>query len=137
MYKHIIVAVDGSDNSLRAMEDAIKIASAGSQIEVLYVASTEHIASKILEAGTLDEFNAESRKRIVREEEVLKVSGIPYKVTIEHGEPGKTIAKFVNDSKADLVVIGCRGLTSMQEMVFGSVSSYIMKNVDCSCLLVK
>lgn len=137
MYKHIIVAVDGSDNSLRAMEDAIKIASAGSQIEVLYVASTEHIASKILEAGTLDEFNAESRKRIVREEEVLKVSGIPYKVTIEHGEPGKTIAKFVNDSKADLVVIGCRGLTSMQEMVFGSVSSYVMKNVDCSCLLVK
>lgn len=137
MYKHIIVAVDGSDNSLRAMEDAIKIASAGSQIEVLYVASTEHIASKILEAGTLDEFNAESRKRIVREEEVLKISGIPYKVTIEHGEPGKTIAKFVNDSKADLVVIGCRGLTSMQEMVFGSVSSYVMKNVDCSCLLVK
>lgn len=137
MYKHIIVAVDGSDNSLRAMEDAIKIASAGSQIEVLYVASTEHIASKILEAGTLDEFNAESRKRVAREEEVLKVSGIPYKVTIEHGEPGKTIAKFVNDSKADLVVIGCRGLTSMQEMVFGSVSSYVMKNIDCSCLLVK
>lgn len=137
MYKHIIVAVDGSDNSLRAMEDAIKIASAGSQIEVLYVASTEHIASKILEAGTLDEFNAESRKRVAREEEVLKVSGIPYKVTIEHGEPGKTIAKFVNDSKADLVVIGCRGLTSMQEMVFGSVSSYVMKNINCSCLLVK
>lgn len=137
MYKHIIVAVDGSDNSLRAMEDAIKIASAGSQIEVLYIASTEHIASKILEAGTLDEFNAESRKRVAREEEVLKVSGIPYKVTIEHGEPGKTIAKFVNDSKADLVVIGCRGLTSMQEMVFGSVSSYVMKNVNCSCLLVK
>ncbi|WP_413363148.1 universal stress protein [Lysinibacillus sp. 3P01SB] len=137
MYKHIIVAVDGSDNSLRAMEDAIKIASAGSQIEVLYIASTEHIASKILEAGTLDEFNAESRKRVAREEEVLKVSGIPYKVIIEHGEPGKTIAKFVNDSKADLVVIGCRGLTSMQEMVFGSVSSYVMKNVDCSCLLVK
>lgn len=137
MYKHIIVAVDGSDNSLRAMEDAIKVASAGSHIEVLYVASTEHIASKILEAGTLDEFNAESRKRVAREEEVLKVSGIPYKVTIEHGEPGKIIAKFVNDSKADLVVIGCRGLTSMQEMVFGSVSSYVMKNVDCSCLLVK
>lgn len=137
MYKHIIVAVDGSDNSLRAMEDAIKIASAGSQIEVLYIASTEHIASKILEAGTLDEFNAESRKRVAREEEVLKVSGIPYKVIIEHGEPGKTIAKFVNDSKADLVVIGCRGLTSMQEMVFGSVSSYVMKNVNCSCLLVK
>lgn len=137
MYKHIIVAVDGSDNSLRAMEDAIKIGSAASQIEVLYVASTDHIASKILKAGTLDEFNEEKRQKFVREEQAVKAAGIPYKVTIEHGEPGKTIAKYVNENQADLVVIGCRGLTAMQEMVFGSVSSYVMKNVNCSCLLVK
>lgn len=137
MYKHIIVAVDGSDNSFRAMKDAIKVASAESQIEVLYVASTDHIASKILKAGTLDEFTVENRKKFTREEEALKVAGIPYKITIEYGEPGKTITKYVNDSKADLVVIGCRGLTSMQELVFGSVSSYVMKNINCSCLLVK
>lgn len=137
MYKHIVVAVDGSDNSLRAMEDAITVGSTASQIEILYVASTDHIASKILKAGTLDEFNEESRKRFAREEQAVKAAGLPYKVTIEHGEPGKTITKYVNDNKADLVVIGCRGLTAMQEMVFGSVSSYVMKNVNCSCLLVK
>lgn len=137
MYKHILVAVDGSDNSLRAMEDAIKVASTGSKIEVLYVASTDHIASKILKAGTLDEVDKEYRMKIAREEEVLKASGIPYSVMIEHGEPGKTIVRYVNDSDADLVVMGCRGLNAMQEMVFGSVSSYVMKHINCSCLLVK
>ncbi|MGM9951584.1 MAG: universal stress protein [Lysinibacillus sp.] len=137
MYKHILVAVDGSDNSLRAMEDAIKVASAGSKIEVLYVASTDHLASKILQAGSLDEVDKENRRKIAREEDVLKASGIPYSVMIEHGEPSKTIVRYVNDSETDLVVMGCRGLTAMQEMVFGSVSSYVMKHVDCSCLLVK
>ena len=137
MYKHILVAVDGSDNSLRAMEDAIKAASPESQIEILYVSPTGHIASEILKAGTLDEFDEQNREKFAREEAAVKDSGIAYKVTIEYGEAGKIIAKYANDNDVDLVVIGSRGLTAMQEMVFGSVSTYVMKHVDCSCLLVK
>lgn len=137
MYKHILVAVDGSDNSLRAMEDAIKAASPESQIEILYVSPTGHIASEILKAGTLDEFNEQNREKFAREEAAVKASDIAYKVTIEYGEAGKVIAKYANDNEVDLVVIGRRGLTAMQEMVFGSVSTYVMKHVDCSCLLVK
>lgn len=137
MYKHILVAVDGSDNSLRAMEDAIKVASTESQIEILYVSSTDHIASEILKAGTLDEYNEQNRQKFVREEEAVKSSGIAYKVTIEYGEAGKIIAKYANDNDVDLIVLGRRGLTAIQEMVFGSVSTYVMKHVHCSCLLVK
>ena len=137
MYKHILVAVDGPDNSLRAMEDAIKAASAESQIEILYVSPTGHIASEILKAGTLDEFNEQNREKVAREEAAVKASGIAYKVTTEYGEAGKVIAKYANDNDVNLVVIGCRGLNAMQEMVFGSVSTYVMKHVNCSCLLVK
>ena len=137
MYKHILVAVDGSDNSLRAMEDAIKVASAESQIEILYVSSTGHIASEILKAGTLDEYNEQNRQKLAREEAAVKSSGIAYKVTIEYGEAGKTIVKYAKDNAVDLVVIGCRGLNPIQEMVFGSVSTYVMNHVNCSCLLVK
>ena len=137
MYKHILVAVDGSDNSLRAMEDAIKIASTESQIEILYVSSTGHIASDILKAGTLDEYNEQNRQKLAREEAAVKSSGIAYKVTIEYGEAGKVIADYANDNNVDLVVLGRRGLTAMQEVVFGRVSTYVMKHVDCSCLLVK
>ena len=137
MYKHILVAVDGSDNSLRAMKDAIKIASAESQIEILHVSSTGHIASEILKAGTLDEYNEQNRQKLVREEAAVKASGITYKVTIEYGDAGKTIAKYAKDNDVDLVVIGCRGLNPIQEMVFGSVSTYVMNHINCSCLLVK
>ena len=137
MYKHILVAVDGSDNSLRAMEDAIKVASTESQIEILYVSSTGHIASDILKAGTLDEYNEQNRQKLAREEAAVKASGIAYKVTIEYGDAGKTIAKYAKDNAVDLVVIGCRGLNPIQEIVFGSVSTYVMNHVHCSCLLVK
>lgn len=40
MYQHILLAVDGSDHSVRAAEEAIKIAqlSPDSQVEVVFVA---------------------------------------------------------------------------------------------------
>lgn len=136
MYKHILVAVDGSDNSLRAVQDAVKIAKEQSLVELLFVGSTEGIASEAFKAGTLDNLHEGYKQQVTREIEAAQQHG-NVKITIENGEAGKTITKYVNNSDVDLVVLGCRGLTAMQEMVFGSVSTYVLKNVNCSTLVVK
>lgn len=136
MYKHILVAVDGSDNSLRAVQDAVKIASEQSLLELLFVGSTEAVASQLLKAGTLDNLHEKYKAQIIREIEVAQQHHNA-KITIKDGEAGKVITKYANNHSVDLVVLGCRGLTSMQEMVFGSVSTYVLKNVNCSTLVVK
>lgn len=136
MYKHILVAVDGSDNSLRAVQDAVKVAHEQSLVELLFVGSTEGIASEALKAGTLDNLHEGYKAQVAREIEAVQQHANT-KITIENGEAGKVITKYANSNAVDLVVLGCRGLTVMQEMVFGSVSTYVLKNVNCSTLVVK
>lgn len=67
----------------------------------------------------------------------MKSKNIEYKLEILHGYPGPTIIEYANKEKVDMVVIGSRGLNSLQEMVLGSVSHKVMKRVNCPALIVK
>ena len=137
MYKHILLAVDGSENSLRAAQDAVKIASEESLIELITVIPAEGVASQAVHEGTLDNLEAEHIQKVMTEQEYIQQNHTNSKLTIVHGPAGRMISNYANDHKVDLVVIGCRGLNPMQEMVFGSVSTYVTKNANCSTLLVK
>lgn len=77
------------------------------------------------------------RKKLSKIEQLLRESNISYKVIILHGTPGAEIVKYANEHQVDLVVIGSRGLNSLQEMVLGSVSHKVMKRVNCPALIVK
>ena len=131
MYKHILLAVDGSENSLRAAQNAVKIASEESLIELISVIPTEG------NTGNLEELEAAQRQKLTQEQEIVQENHSNSKLTIVHGPAGRMISNYANDNKVDLVIIGCRGLNPMQEMVFGSVSTYVSKNANCSTLLVK
>lgn len=137
MYKHILLAVDGSENSLRAAQDAVKIATEESFIELISVIPTEGITSQAVHAGTLDQLEADYTQNLAKEQQYVQANHPNSKLTIVHGPAGRMISNYANDNKVDLVVIGCRGLNPMQEMVFGSVSTYVSKNANCSTLLVK
>ena len=137
MYKHILLAVDGSENSLRAAQDAVKVASEESLIELITVIPAEGIASQAVHEGTLDNLEAEYTQKVNTEQEYIQQNHTNSKLTIVHGPAGRMISNYANNNKVDLVVIGCRGLNPMQVMVFGSVSTYVTKNANCSTLLVK
>lgn len=139
MYRKIVLAVDGSENSLRATDEAVKIASLISEceIEVIYVADFSKSKSDILHAQGKEELEYSRRKKLVPVEEKIKSKNVSYELKILHGHPGPTIIEYVNKEKVDMVVIGSRGLNTLQEMVLGSVSHKVMKRVNCPALIVK
>ena len=53
------------------------------------------------------------------------------------GDPPQEIIRLANIHKADLIVIGSRGLTGMNRIVQGSVSSEVVSEAPCSVLVVK
>jgi nucleotide-binding universal stress UspA family protein len=53
------------------------------------------------------------------------------------GDPAQEILRIANIYKADLIVIGSRGLTGMTRIVQGSVSSQVVEEANCSVLVVK
>ncbi|GIO02566.1 universal stress protein [Brevibacillus halotolerans] len=139
MYKHILLAVDGSKNSLRATEEAIKIASLVEQcvVEVLFVIDYSVAKNEVLHATSKESLDMERRKKLLPIEEQLKINNLSYQIKILYGEPGPTIVEYANNGHVELVVIGSRGLNTLQEMVLGSVSHKVAKRVTCPVLIVK
>lgn len=137
MYQHILLAVDGSENALRAAKEAVKIASNDSLIEMVYVADFEKAKTDVLHATSSESLLLERKRKVAPIEEVLRAADKQFKLTILHGTPGPEIVKYANENKVDIVVIGSRGLNGLQEMVLGSVSHKVMKRVQCPALIVK
>lgn len=139
MYQHILLAADGSENSIRAAKEVCKLAygSNDTLVDIVYVADFEKAKSEVLHAGSSEALTIARRRKIAPIEQLLQEKEIPYKVTILHGRPGPEIVKYANEQPVDLVVIGSRGLNNLQEMVLGSVSHKVMKRVNCPALVVK
>lgn len=139
MYKHILLAADGSKNSIRAAKEAVRLAGAmpDSLIEVVYVIDFDKAKNEVLHANSVESLELERRAKLVSIEKLIKEANVKVKITILKGTPGPEIVRYANEKSVDLVVIGSRGLNGFQEMVLGSVSHKVMKRVTCPALIVK
>ncbi len=139
MFHKILLATDGSEHSLHAAEKAIGLAKldSNSHIEIIYVVDEDAIKSDVLQnwnsMGTQDL----RMEKVKQAENKVKTAGISYEVKILHGEPGPALVDYANQNEFDVVVIGSRGLNSLQEFVLGSVSHKVAKRANCPVLIVK
>ncbi|CAD2079568.1 universal stress protein [Phocicoccus pinnipedialis] len=139
MYNKLLLAVDGSENSLRATEEAVKIAHLCTEcsIDVVFVADHSKTKSEVLHAQGKEELNYERRKKILPVESNLQENKISYTLYMLHGDPGSIIVEHANNESIDMVILGSRGLNALQEMVLGSVSHKVMKGAESPVLIVK
>ncbi|KAB7706200.1 universal stress protein [Bacillus aerolatus] len=139
MYKHILLAADGSDHSIRAARHAAEIARhiPDSKVDILFVIDYNQSKSDILHKDSIITIQKERSLRLKPHEEILQNAGVAYTVKVKHGEPGSAVAAYANEFGVDLVVIGSRGLNKLQEFVLGGVSHKVAKRVKCPVMIVK
>lgn len=139
MLKRLLVAADGSENSIRAAKEAARLGqlSEGAEVEIIYVMDFSKSKSEVLQSQNLETLEAERRKRLIPVEEVFAKASIPHKLTMLNGDPGPAIVEYANKSSCDMVIVGSRGLNALQEMVLGSVSHKVAKRVKALVLIVK
>lgn len=134
-----MLASDGSNNALRAVESALKLVSKGfSIITLLYIIDP----SKVKKNSGQSNYDELIRQQIREEklkstEELLIKHGVSYEVKILDGNPETEIIKFVNSHPHEMLIMGSRGLNAFQEMVLGSVSHKVMKFAKLPVLVVK
>ncbi|KER06505.1 Universal stress protein [Marine Group I thaumarchaeote SCGC AAA799-E16] len=135
--KKILVALDGSKNSMRGLNSAISLAKPmGAEIKGVYVRPTPPIFGRMKpmysEKLTKDEaFLGLAKKNAVK-------NGVKFSAKItEFQNPGKYIVKLAQDQNFDLIVVGARGMSSAKEIFLGSVSNYIVHKSKIQVLVVK
>ncbi|MGG1369100.1 universal stress protein [Priestia megaterium] len=135
MYRKILLAVDGSEHSKRAAKHAINVASLvqGAKVEVISVIDLSKVKTEVLH-GELKQKRHQALEEI---KSTFEKENVSYELKIERGDPGPTIVWYANKHDFDLVIIGSRGLNSLQEMVLGSVSHKIAKRVHCPVMIIK
>jgi nucleotide-binding universal stress UspA family protein len=136
--KNILVPIDGSQNAIRGLDKAIDIAKgAGSTITALFVFQLPWKAGLKFTKSMEKEAQAKAIRAIGAARQKVEKNGLPFKWKTAGGKPGDAIINVAKGSRADMVVIGARGLGGAKEKFFGSTSNYVMHKANKPVLVVK
>lgn len=130
----ILVGLDGSDMSARAVVQAATYAKAfGAEVVAAHavglmtVIDGEHLPSR----DCRDEIDA----AVQRWAQPLRDAGVEYRTVCEDGPPGLVMLRLIESNGADLVVVGTRGIGSAEGVVLGSTSYHLVQHSPVPVLI--
>ena len=143
MFNHILLPSDGSDNALRAAFVAGELAKKlGSALTVVCVftppvdlATFSNTAA--LTADTIAMIESTQNAVAKRTGKILDEAGVEYEIRSEIGHPAECILRLADEEKADLIVIGSRGLSAFKSLLLGSVSDRVVHHAACPVMVIK
>lgn len=141
-YKHVLVPVDFSQSSLDALDVALKVVTQAS-IHVLHAVEAT-FEQRMKHTGFYEEWVDLHRNKILNhalegmEKIVEDHAHDNTRVTpiIEHGLPSAIIREKARSLDIDLIVIGKRGETELDDTLFGSVTKHVLYETACDVLVV-
>lgn len=145
MFKKILCGYDGSKNAEEAVRKAAELARlCDAELTVITVYRHHSLLEASLsmvrpqEFGNMDDLMrghateaAEYAKKIAGEAGATKVRAF-----VKSGHPARSIVTFASENGMDLIVVGSRGLGSMEHYLQGSVSHKISGLASCPVLVV-
>lgn len=137
MYKSILLAADGSENSIRAAKETLNFANEDTEITILNITDPADAKNDVLHSSPAESAVHHRKEKLSDVIHIYETNGVPYKIRYEKGAPDETVVSVANNGEFQLVVLGSRGLNSLQEMVMGSVSHKVAKRANIPVMIVK
>ena len=155
MFEKILVPLDGSEHSLRALKIAVQIAKRfDGKTTLIYVYSVGVRPIVMPEPTTLTppsvpimapadfskvvEAARKAGTTILKNgENTVKAEGVQVETLLKEGHTVQEILKTAGDGNFDLIVMGARGLSKLREILLGSVSDGVIRNAPCPVLITK
>jgi nucleotide-binding universal stress UspA family protein len=144
LFSRILVGLDGSEYSLKALEFAIDLAKKyQSTLVLVHVVMRQIYAINPPEAGILAgtaivrELESEGKAILTKGEEKVKAQGVPAEARMRQGVPAEELLRAAADEKADLMVLGSRGLSEVRAFLLGSVSDKVSHHAKCPVMIVR
>lgn len=133
MFQQILLAVDGSGRSREMLNMLLALPSIqSSQINVL------HVIPNSTNSEGITEYRLAGEKIIEREIKSLRLSSGNSTVSLlKEGEPKDVVCKVAEELKANLLIMGSRGMGRLQAILANSVSQYVFQLSDVPMLLIK
>jgi nucleotide-binding universal stress UspA family protein len=140
----VLIAVDGSKNSLDAVQSLIDHAGwyrEKPEVELLTVhlpvPKLPRMGLAVSKQQIQKYYQEEGEAQLAASRRRLDAAGIQYKATVLVGPVAETIVKRAKDSRCDLIYIGTRGMTEVGKALVGSTATKVLHMSDTPVLLVK
>jgi nucleotide-binding universal stress UspA family protein len=137
----VLIPVDGSPASLRALDIAIEMASQnpGTSLVLLNVQDISAIELAGAAMGgdwqeTASQASAKALKEAVGKSEA---AGIVFKTLVRTGQAAEAIAQVTREEDIRHIVMGTRGLGSIQGLLMGSVTTKVIHLAEVPITLIK
>lgn len=139
MGRTIVVGVDGSEGSERALEwCAVHAPKLDAEVVAVHAFHAPY-AYPALDVPSMpvevDEWRKEAR-RLLETEWTAALEGVPHRTVLVEGPSGRCVSETADDLGADLIVAGSRGRGGVAELVLGSVSHYLAHHARRPVLIV-
>ena len=153
MYKRVLVALDGSEQSYKALDHAAAIAEKfGSELTLLTV--VPRVMIPIFPNAGFGAVTMTSAKNMIQEQEKMRdvyqdvLVDAEARVRFEHpnlnvstilreGRPSATIVDVAENEAYDLIVMGSRGIRGIKGWILGSTSRGVVDSCKKSVLIIK
>lgn len=156
MFAKILVAIDSSTIGRNVFDKALALAkTTGASIMLLHVLSSEEGMPYLPTSFGRDYYAGLSSKALEIYQQQCKeienqglnllqsfaaqaiAAGVSTEFTQNQGSPGQIICDLAINWQADLIVVGRRGRSGINELILGSVSNYVLHHASCSVLVVQ
>ena len=151
MFRKILVPLDGSEHSLKALDEAAQIAKIFSgKITLINVYSVQPVMmggssasgyGAILTGADVSgivEAAQKSGNRILQDgEQRISATGVEVDKMLVEGHTVQEIVRAASEGNFDLIVIGARGISHFREMLLGSVIDGVIHHANCAVLVIK
>ena len=148
MYKNLVVAIDGSNTSYKALRHAVQIAcNSGSKITLVNIANpTEYmaLAPEFLQEDSYEATAlANAEQTLNKAEELAKSLGatdVERHITVSvkgARDMAQQLVDFAGQNQADLLVLGTHGRTGLMHLLMGSFAETVMRQTTLPLLIIR
>ena len=138
-FQRIVLPVDGSDGSARAVKKALSLArETGVDVTALHVMDIPYLASTDLNYTYPDLLEIIRKRGDEVLEEVKKQGsklGVHVKTKLVDGIPDDQIIKEAK--KDDLIIMGCKGRTALSRILVGSVCEKVLHHSKSPVMVIR
>jgi nucleotide-binding universal stress UspA family protein len=139
--KLILVPIDFSDSSLRALRHAVSLAAESSgSLTIVHVVPADYGLLGI-GRGAFRELDKSLQRQAANRLRALAKANIPRNIQadleVRVGRPAEEIVAAATASKSDLIVLSTRGLSGLDRYLIGSVADRVARLAPCPVFLMR
>jgi nucleotide-binding universal stress UspA family protein len=140
-FSKIMVAIDGSEHSLKAAEYALEVAkSFNAQLFAITVTSVPQ-SYQLKQEDVLEKSRemADSRAWLEKFSHEAKADNIELKTELinSHRPVEYVILEYAEEKNIDLIAVGTRGRSGFKRLLLGSIASSVVSNAHCPVMVIK